>query len=65
MNNPQTPVWWFQIKVTEERRLAVTVHLIDEEVSVVPRGAFNRTHLGLMNNNRCFEGTLMSVGFIL
>ncbi|CAL8393528.1 unnamed protein product [Gadus morhua 'NCC'] len=44
------------VKVTEERRLAVTVHLIDEEVSVVPRGAFNRTHLGLMNNNRCFEG---------
>ncbi|CAL8313664.1 unnamed protein product [Lota lota] len=43
-------------KLTEERRLAVTVHLIDEEASVVPRGAFNRTHLGLMQTNRCFEG---------
>ncbi|KAK0141490.1 Radial spoke head protein 9 [Merluccius polli] len=44
------------IKVTEEKRLAVTVHLIDEEASVVPRGAFTRTPHGRVQANRSFEG---------
>ncbi|XP_029984967.1 radial spoke head protein 9 homolog [Sphaeramia orbicularis] len=44
------------IKVNEERRLAVTVHQIDKEVSVVPRGAFIRTPHGLVQMNRSFGG---------
>ncbi|XP_068432911.1 radial spoke head protein 9 homolog [Clinocottus analis] len=44
------------IKVTEESRLAVTVHQIDEEVSVVPRGAFVKSPLGLVQINRSFGG---------
>ncbi|XP_014862839.1 PREDICTED: radial spoke head protein 9 homolog [Poecilia mexicana] len=43
-------------RVSEENRLAVTIQQIDEEVSVVPRGAFIRTPLGLVHVNRSFEG---------
>ncbi|CAJ1077151.1 LOW QUALITY PROTEIN: radial spoke head protein 9 homolog [Xyrichtys novacula] len=43
-------------KVKEESRLAVTVHQIDEEVSVVPRGAFVRSLHGLVQVNRSFGG---------
>ncbi|XP_028295775.1 radial spoke head protein 9 homolog [Gouania willdenowi] len=43
-------------KVTEEMRLAVTVHLIDEEVSVVPRGAFVKRPHGLVQLNPSFSG---------
>ncbi|KAM4712786.1 radial spoke head protein 9 homolog [Anableps anableps] len=43
-------------KVNEEKRLTVTVHRIDEDVSVVPRGAFIRSPLGLVQVNRSFEG---------
>ncbi|KAM9840761.1 radial spoke head protein 9 homolog [Aulostomus maculatus] len=43
-------------KVTEENRLAVTVHRIDEEASVVPRGAFIRSPHGLVQMNRSFCG---------
>ncbi|XP_044025634.1 radial spoke head protein 9 homolog isoform X2 [Siniperca chuatsi] len=44
------------IKVNEESRLAVTVHQIDEEVSVVPRGAFVKSPHGLVQINRSFVG---------
>lgn len=47
---------WFQTKVNEESRLAVTVHQIDEEVSVVPRGAFVKSPYGLVQINRSFGG---------
>nr|XP_019947029.1 PREDICTED: radial spoke head protein 9 homolog isoform X1 [Paralichthys olivaceus] len=43
-------------KVNEESRLAVTVHHIDEEVSVVPRGAFIKSPHGLVQINRSFSG---------
>ncbi|XP_061603040.1 radial spoke head protein 9 homolog [Cololabis saira] len=43
-------------KVDEEKRLAVTVHCIDEDVSVVPRGAFIKRPNGLVQINRCFGG---------
>lgn len=43
-------------KVKEETRLSVTIHQIDEEVSVVPRGAFIRNHHGLIHVNRSFSG---------
>ncbi|XP_073349582.1 radial spoke head protein 9 homolog [Pagrus major] len=43
-------------KVKEESRLAVTVHQIDEEVSVVPRGAFIKSPHGLVQINRSFGG---------
>lgn len=46
----------FQIKVSEESRLAVTVHQIDEEVSVVPRGAFIKGPDGCVQVNRSFSG---------
>lgn len=46
----------FQTKVNEESRLAVTVHQIDEEVSVVPRGAFVKSPHGLVQINRSFSG---------
>ncbi|XP_061756745.1 radial spoke head protein 9 homolog isoform X2 [Nerophis ophidion] len=39
-------------KVTEETRLAVTVHLINEEASVVPRGAFITSTHGVVHINR-------------
>ncbi|XP_017291465.1 radial spoke head protein 9 homolog [Kryptolebias marmoratus] len=45
-----------ETKVTEEKRLAVTVHHIDEEVSVVPRGAFIKTPHGLVQTNCSFGG---------
>lgn len=44
------------VKVNEERRLAVTIHQIDEEVSVVPRGAFIKSPHGLVQTNRSFDG---------
>ncbi|XP_047430214.1 radial spoke head protein 9 homolog [Mugil cephalus] len=43
-------------KVNEEKRLAVSVHLIDKEVSVVPRGAFIKSPHGLVQINRSFGG---------
>ncbi|XP_008288915.1 radial spoke head protein 9 homolog isoform X4 [Stegastes partitus] len=43
-------------KVNEETRLSVTVHQIDQDVSVVPRGAFIRNHHGLVHVNRSFAG---------
>lgn len=54
--------FWFQNKVSEESRLAVTVHQIDEEVSVVPRGAFVKTPHGLVQSNRSFGGKYISLG---
>ncbi|XP_059213174.1 radial spoke head protein 9 homolog [Centropristis striata] len=45
-----------EFKVNEESRLAVTVHQIDEEVSVVPRGAFIKSPHGLVQINRSFAG---------
>lgn len=47
---------WLQTKVSEEKRLAVTIHSIDEEVSVVLRGAFLKRPNGLVQINRCFGG---------
>ncbi|XP_046878309.1 radial spoke head protein 9 homolog isoform X1 [Hypomesus transpacificus] len=49
-----------RIKVKEEVRLAATVHTIDTEVSVVPRGAFIRSPHGLVQTNRSFEGLSFS-----
>ncbi|XP_034555110.1 radial spoke head protein 9 homolog [Notolabrus celidotus] len=43
-------------KVKEESKLAVTIHQIDEEVSVVPRGAFVKSPHGLVQVNRSFGG---------
>ncbi|XP_034383999.1 radial spoke head protein 9 homolog [Cyclopterus lumpus] len=47
-------------KVNEESRLAVTVHQIEEEVSVVPRGAFVKSPLGVVQINRSFGGLSQS-----
>lgn len=42
--------------MTEETRLAVAVHYIDEEVSVVPRGAFVKDPHAIVKVNRSFGG---------
>ncbi|KAK2856346.1 hypothetical protein Q5P01_005081 [Channa striata] len=47
-------------KVNEEHRLAVTVHQIDEEASVAPRGAFMKNPHGLVQINRSFVGLSQS-----
>ncbi|XP_031722134.1 radial spoke head protein 9 homolog isoform X2 [Anarrhichthys ocellatus] len=47
---------WFQTTVNEESRLAVTIHQIDEEASVVPRGALVKNPHGLVQINRSFGG---------
>lgn len=47
-------------QVTEETRLAVAVHYIDEEVSVVPRGAFVKDPHGIVKVNRSFGGLTFS-----
>ncbi|XP_041814670.1 radial spoke head protein 9 homolog [Chelmon rostratus] len=47
-------------KVNEESRLAVAVHQIDDEVSVVPRGAFVKSPHGLVQINRSFGGLSFS-----
>lgn len=44
--------------MNEEKRLAVTVHQIDEEVSVVPRSAFIKSPHGLVQMNRSFGGNI-------
>jgi len=41
----------------EEDRLAAVVASIDQEVSVVPRGAYIKNPLGGVRMNRSFEGT--------
>lgn len=51
---------WFQATVSEERRLAATVHQIDEDASVVPRGAFVKSPRGLVHVNRSFAGKYTS-----
>ncbi|XP_068610003.1 radial spoke head protein 9 homolog [Brachionichthys hirsutus] len=45
-----------ETKVNEESRLAVAVLQIDEEASVVPRGAFVKNPHGLVQVNRSFGG---------
>lgn len=43
-------------KLKEEDRLSATVHLINDEVSVVPRGALYKRADGVIVENRAFEG---------
>uniref|UniRef100_A0A3Q3X484 Radial spoke head protein 9 homolog n=1 Tax=Mola mola TaxID=94237 RepID=A0A3Q3X484_MOLML len=43
-------------KVNEESRLAVTIHQIEEEVAVIPRGAFIKSPQDLVQINRSFCG---------
>ena len=47
-----------QIEMKEEDRLAAVVSRIDEEVSVVPKGAFVRTPLGEVVVNKSFQGKI-------
>ncbi|XP_041832361.1 radial spoke head protein 9 homolog [Melanotaenia boesemani] len=43
-------------KVNEEMRLAVTIHHIEEDVSIAPRGAYIKSPFGLVQINRSFGG---------
>lgn len=45
-----------QIELKEEDRLAAVVCCIDEEVAVVPRGAYLRTSLGEVVLNNSYQG---------
>lgn len=49
----------FQIMIKEEDRLAAVVADIDEQVAIVPRGAFVKTPHGAVLQNRSFEGKLL------
>ena len=42
--------------IKEEDRLAAVIARIDEEVAIVPRGAFVKTPHGVVMKNRSFEG---------
>ncbi|NWV25785.1 RSPH9 protein, partial [Origma solitaria] len=42
--------------IKEETRLIATIERIDREVGIVPRGAFVKTALGSVHENRHFEG---------
>ncbi|NXF04705.1 RSPH9 protein, partial [Smithornis capensis] len=42
--------------INEEARLIATIEEIDREVGIVPRGAFVKTPLGSVHENRHFEG---------
>nr|CAB3265811.1 RSP9 uncharacterized protein LOC100179789 [Phallusia mammillata] len=44
------------IQIKEEDRVAAIVSTINEEASIVPRGAFIKTPLGEVHTNRSFEG---------
>jgi len=48
------------ITIKEEDRLAAVVAEIDQDVSLVPRGAFIRTPTGQVVKNRSFEGLSIS-----
>lgn len=45
--------------VKEEIRLVITVDQIDKAVGIVPRGAYIKTPLGPVHENRSFEGKSM------
>ena len=49
-------MYLIQIEMKEQDRLASTISLIDNEVAVVPKGAFIRTPLGEVVQNKAFQG---------
>ena len=50
-----------QIELKEEDRLAAVVAIIDEEVAVVPRGAYIKTPLDVITVNKSFKGASNTV----
>lgn len=46
----------FQITIKEEDRLSTVIAEIDEDVKIVPRGAFVKSPTGQVVANRSFEG---------
>lgn len=42
--------------IKEEARLVATIEQIDRAVGIIPRGAFLKTPLGSVHENRNFEG---------
>ncbi|XP_062830072.1 radial spoke head protein 9 homolog isoform X3 [Anolis carolinensis] len=43
--------------IKEETRLVATIHQIDKAVGIVPRGAYVKSPLGPVHENRSFEGS--------
>ncbi|XP_060610019.1 radial spoke head protein 9 homolog [Anolis sagrei] len=48
--------------IKEETRLVATVHQIDKAVGIVPRGAYVKSPLGPVHENRNFEGLSLTEG---
>lgn len=53
---------FFSLKlfIKEETRLVATIEQIDRAVGIIPRGAFVKTPLGPVHENRNFEGKSIS-----
>lgn len=56
--SPAFKIPYFSLKpvIKEEARLIATIEQIDRAVGIVPRGAFVKTPLGSVHENRYFEG---------
>ena len=50
-----------QIEMKEEDRLAAVVARIDEEVAIVPKGAYMKTPLGEVVLNMSFQGMCTTI----
>lgn len=49
----------WQVTVKEEDRLSATISKIDENVCIVPRGAYIKVPTGQTVRNRSFEGNFL------
>ena len=45
--------------ITEDKRLAAAIKLLDQETSIVPRGALRTTPTGAVEASRTFEGAVL------
>lgn len=50
---------YIKVEMKEEERLAAVVARIDEEVAIVPRGAYMRTPHNEVVTNKSFPGTYL------
>ena len=50
------------VEMKEEDRLAAVIATIDDEVEIVPQGAYMKTATGIVKKNKAFEGKYTWVG---
>ena len=53
-------LFFLKVLIKEEDRLATVITAIDQEVAIVPRGAYIRVPTGEVRKNRMFEGKSIS-----